>query len=163
MTIAVAPAPAAGPAVGGPPSAVAMRATVHSLRACLVDIPGADRRLLAQRFGVGGKPQQSEATLARRMHTNAAAVLGAEVAAIGRLTAAHQQVACAPQAGVAASAASTSSAVQPAAVSAPFGFGAQRGAGSRNSDGGQMAVTALLLATILGCLVVAAREFRRAL
>src|SRR5258708_28285718 len=62
-----------------------MAATVHELKRCVARIPAPDRFLLALRFGIGGRPQQTDAAGAARLHTTSAVVAGRGGLAVRRL------------------------------------------------------------------------------
>jgi hypothetical protein len=138
-----------------PQAAAAMAVTVHELRRCVHAIPASDRFLLALRFGIGGRPQKTDAAVAGRLRTTSAIVAKREAIAVGRLTDARRRGAC-KGGPVTASAASSSA---PAVALSPVGA-----AGSQRSGGGGISSDEVLAgAVILAALVVAGREFRTAI
>ena len=144
------PALAAQPSVA--PSAIA---TVHQLRRCVHSIPAADRLLLTLRFGIGGLPQRTDAAVAARLHTTAAAVAQREALAVGRLVDARRRGVC-TGGPVTASAASSNPVPALSPVSAA--------GDARAPGGGGISSNALLAgAVILAALVIAGREFRKAI
>ena len=141
--------------LGDPHSSTAMAATIHQLRRCVSSIPAPDRFLLSLRFGVGGRPQKTDAQVAARLGTTAADVAGREVIAVRRLADAHRRGAC-KVVPVVSSAASSA----PAVALSPVGAAG----GSNHSGGGGISTDDLLAgAVILAALSVVAFEFRKAL
>jgi hypothetical protein len=136
-------------------AAAAMAATVHELRGCVHAMSATDRFLLALRFGIGGRPQKSDPEVAARLHTTSAIVAAREVIAVRRLADAHRRGAC-NGGHVTASAASSS---VPAVALSPLGATG----GSRGSGSGISFDALLAGAVILAALVVAGREFRKAI
>jgi hypothetical protein len=134
----------------------AMAATVHALRGCIHSVPASDRRLLTLRFGIGGRPQQTDAAVAARLQTTSAAVATREILAVRQMTLAHRHGDCSAKRPVKASAASSA----PAVALSPVGLAG----GSRGSGGGGTSPDELLAgAVILAALLVIGHEFRKAL
>jgi hypothetical protein len=130
----------------------AMAATIHQLKGCLARIPASDRFLLSLRFGVGGRPQKTDAAVAARLNTTPATVRSREVVAVRRLTNARRSGAC-NHGPVKASAASSA----PALALSPVGS-------HRSSGGGGISTDELLAAAvILTALIIIGFEFRKAL
>jgi hypothetical protein len=132
-----------------------MEATIHELRRCVARIPATDRFLLSLRFGIGGRPQKTDAEVAARLQTTSAIVAERELVAVRRLVEAHRRGLC-KRGPVTASAASSA----PAVALSPLGAAGS----SRRSGGGGISSDGLLAgAVILAALVVAGREFRKAI
>jgi len=93
------PAPSVAPLPGsGLHSEGVLAAAIHKHRACLASLPAADRLLLVLRFGVGGKPRQTEAQVGAQLHLPAAAVIAAELQAVRELEANSRPAGCRPSA-----------------------------------------------------------------
>jgi hypothetical protein len=150
----VAPSADGQATLAGLHSPAAMAATVHQLRACVHSLPASDRFLLSLRFGIGGRPRKTDADVAARLGTTAAAVAAREVIAVRRLADAHRRGAC-KRAPVRATASSSA----PPALS-PLGAA---GGSNRSGGGGISSGDVLAGLLILAALIVVAREFRKAL
>lgn len=138
-----------------PHAPAAMATTVHRLTRCVHAIPAPDRFLLSLRFGIGGRPQKTDAAVAARLHTTGAIVAAREVIAVRRLAVAHRRGAC-KVGHVTASADSSAAAV----ALSPLGAAD----GSRRSGGGGISSGEVLAGVVLlAALVVAGLEFRKAI
>lgn len=180
-TSLVAPVLGAVPTPAALHTPTAMALTVHADRACFGTLPPPDRRLLALRFGVGGRPVQTDAAVAARLGLTPAEVFNREVLAVRRLANARRYGAC-KTVGRVASAAS-SSGVSSSASGSPGVSGSPGSSGSpgvsssaRSSSavpptavslhhsGGGIAVDEIVaIAVIVACLIVVGREFHKAI
>lgn len=154
-TLAVLGSALAAPAVAqqsaaDPHAPAAIAATVHELRTCIRQLSARDRFLLSFRFGVGGRPQKTDAEVAARLHTTTGVVAAREIIVVRRLEAVHRRGVCAGG-QVTATAASSAPALSPT------------GGSSRSSGGGISSDEILAGAVILAALLVAGREFRKAI
>jgi hypothetical protein len=136
-------------------SPAALAAKIHELRGCVRSLPASDRFLLALRFGIGGRPQKTDAAVAARLHTTSAIVAAREITAVRRLAAAQRRGAC-KRTPVRTSAASSA----PALALSPVGAA---GGSNRSGGGGISSGDLLAGAVILAALIVVAREFHKAL
>jgi hypothetical protein len=135
-------------------TAAAMGATVHELRRCVSSIPAPDRLLLSLRFGIGGRPQKTDAAVAARLQTTSAIVATREVLAVRRLNHAHRRGACNSGHVTASAASSAAAALSPVAAA---------GGARRPGGGGTSSDELLAGAVLLAALFVVGREFRKAM
>ena len=154
----------APPALAQSPTLM-QRSAVHQLRPCLHFLDAADRELIVEQFGIGGKALPSVESLAARSHVTAAALYAQELSDLRRMEAKYRSGACpvdAPLPGAAAIVARSASGAthrSPPTRTSPSSSGSSAPPANAGSipvaavvHGGHSGTAALLAATVASLL-----------